>query len=635
MCGINGLLYLKTNSLGNSRELVAGMNACIAHRGPDDEGLWSSKDDRLFLGHRRLSIIDLSTSGHQPMIDEEGNAIVFNGEIYNYKEIKSELASHFNFKTGSDTEVIMQLYKKYGHDALKKFNGMFSFAYWNQEKETLYIARDRAGKKPFYYTEQNGVFAFSSEIKALLKLPWVKASPDQQALYHFLTYNQLPAPLTMFEGIYKLDAGECMTIHKGQIKKESYWEISPENLSSISEDEICDRLFQTLQTSVNYRMVADVPVGAFLSGGVDSSAVVAMMRAQSSGTIKTYSVGFDGQANYDERIYAEKVSKMFNTEHFEKNIRPEDIANSLPLIIDSFDEPMADATCIPIHYISQLARANGTIVVQTGDGADELFSGYRSWMKYKKIYPWYHTYNNFPSFIKKGVASLINETNDEASAMREIFSRAAQGQELFWGGAKAFKESTKRDFLSKDFLSGINNLNSYEVIQQYRKQFDVLKQKHSWLDDTAWMCYIGLKFQIPSKYLYRMDRLGMANSIEIRNPFLDYHMINLAFSIPSHLKTKNNTPKYILKKSLEKILPSEILYRKKMGFCVPLQEWAGEIMLDYTETNMKSFVSNTELFTEEGLKSQIKEIRKGNTAYTNQLWTIYFLMAWFKKWMSA
>lgn len=635
MCGINGILYMKGNSLANSKELIHAMNASIAHRGPDDEGVWASIDDHLFLGHRRLSIIDLSPSGHQPMVDDAGNAIVFNGEIYNYIEIKAELQSTVSFKTESDTEVIMKLYELYGFNALKKLNGMFAFAYWDQKHETLFLARDRAGKKPLYYSEHGGIFAFSSEIKALLQLPWIKAQPDQQALYHFLTFNQLPAPLTMFEGIHKLDAGECMTLRKGHIKIESYWHIEPENYSHKTEKQLSDELFHQLEKSVNYRMVADVPVGAFLSGGVDSSAVVALMRAQHQGSIKTFSVGFDGQANYDERIYAEKVSKLFQTEHFEKNIKPEDIANSLPLIINSFDEPMADATCIPIYFISQLAREQGAIVVQTGDGADELFSGYRSWLKYQRLYPWYHRYNTFPTSIKKGISRLVSETNDKASALREIFTRASHGQELFWGGAKAFKESTKRSFLSETFLNAIGDITSYSIIQKYKQEFDQLKISHPWLNDTDWMCYLGLKFQIPSKYLYRMDKLGMANSIEIRNPFLDYHVINMAFSIPSAFKTKNKVPKYILKKSLERILPNEILYRQKMGFCVPLQEWAGEIMLDYTEQHLKSFSRNTELFTEAGLHTQIKEIRKGNKAFTNQLWTIYFLMAWFKKWMSA
>lgn len=626
---------MKGNSSANSKELIHAMNSSIAHRGPDDEGVWSSQDDQLFFGHRRLSIIDLSPSGHQPMIDEQGNAIVFNGEIYNYKELKDELSSSTQFKTESDTEVILDLYKKHRHASLKKLNGMFAFAYWNQHDETLFLARDRAGKKPLYYTLHDGKFAFSSEIKALLTLPWVNAKPDQEALYHFLTYNQLPAPLTMFDGIHKLDASECMTIHKGHIKIETHWRIKPHHFENKSEKEISDELFEQLQKSVNYRMVADVPVGAFLSGGVDSSAVVALMRAQSNASIKTYSVGFDGQANYDERIYADKVAKMFNTEHFEKNIKPQDIANSLPLIVESFDEPMADATCIPIYFISQLARENGTIVVQTGDGADELFSGYRAWMKYQKVYPWYHLYNKFPPLIKRGMATLVNETNHEASAIREIFSRAAHDQELFWGGAKAFKESTKRSFLSSAYLTNIGDTNSYSIIQKYKHEFNQLKENYPWLTDTDWMCYLGLRFQIPSKYLYRMDKLGMANSIEIRNPFLDYNLINTAFSIPSCYKTKNKEPKYILKKSLERILPHEILYRKKMGFCVPLQEWAGEIMLDYTEQNLKSFVRNTELFTEDGLNTQIQAIRNGNKAYTNQLWTIYFLMAWFKKWMSA
>ncbi|MBL7924969.1 MAG: asparagine synthase (glutamine-hydrolyzing) [Bacteroidia bacterium] len=635
MCGINGIYFMKGPAPENADGLLHAMNQRIAHRGPDDEGQWTSAGRSLFLGHRRLSIIDLSEGGHQPMRDAAGNAIVYNGEIYNYRELRGLLDKDQVLKSQSDTEILLSLYAKKGHDALQHLNGMFAFAFWDEQKETLFLARDRAGKKPLYYTEQDGIFSFSSEIKSLLCLPWVKAEPDEVSIYHFLTYNQLPPALTMFKGIRKLAPGTCMTVQRGQIRVQSYWEVSPSDWRNKGEEELSEIVLNSLKKSVAYRMVSDVPVGAFLSGGVDSSAVVACMRAQSQGVIKTYSVGFEGAPGYDERHYAAEVSRLFHTEHHEKTITASDIAESLPLIIESFDEPMADATCIPIFFISKLAREKGTIVVQTGDGADEIFAGYRSWMKYQKLYPYYHAYRHLPSFMKKAISSLVSETHDEASAGREIFARAAHDQELFWGGARAFKESAKRQFLSDSFQHITAGLNSYDVIRGYREGFEGLKQKSPWLSDTDWMCYLGLKFQIPSKYLYRMDRLGMANSIEIRSPFLDYELINTAFSIPPAYKTKNNEPKYILKHSLEKILPHEILFRKKMGFCVPLQEWAGEIMLDYTEQNLKSFVRNTGIFTEEGLKTLIREIRKGNAAYTNQLWTIYFMMAWFKRWMSA
>lgn len=635
MCGINGIYFLYGQDNGQSAVHIKAMNDAIAHRGPDDEGYWCNAEATLHLGHRRLSIIDLSAAGHQPMTDQEGDAIVFNGEIYNYKELQYLVQGGSPLQSDSDTEVLLRLLKKENEKALQRLNGMFAFAWWNSEKMELLLARDRAGKKPLYYTFQNGIFCFSSEIKSLLRLPWIKAECDQEALYHFLTYNQLPPPYTLFKGIGKLAPGERMLVNKNGHSIAPYWEIEPEDWSARSEAEIADTLYHLLDDSVKYRMVADVPVGAFLSGGVDSSAVVALMRRHHTGTIKTFSVGFEGQPGYDERIHADAIARKYGTEHHEKIVRPGDIADSLPAIIESFDEPMADATCIPIWFIAQLARQHNTIVVQTGDGADELFAGYNAWMRYRKIEPYYILLRRLPTAARRAFASLANGILSEGHPAREIIARASLQQELFWGGARAFKESEKASSLSATFAEATAGLSSYAVIQSYRKDFEVLQQKHPHLSPIDWMCYLGFKFQIPSKYLYRMDRLGMAASIEIRNPFLDYRMVNAAFSVPSELKIKNNTPKYILKKSLERLLPHDILYRKKMGFCVPLQEWAGEIMLDYVETHRREFTRNTDIFSDDGLKRQLQAIRKGNTAYTNQLWTIYFMMAWFKKWMSA
>lgn len=634
MCGINGFMML-----GNSMPMMAldylhEMNKRIQHRGPDDQGTFIDTERGLALGHLRLSIIDLSAGGHQPMIDPSGDKIVFNGEIFNYKELKKYLPE-YSFKTESDTEILLQLYRKYGHSALQYLNGMFAFAFFDQTKNELLLARDRAGKKPLYYSTKNGIFTFSSEIKALLTLPWIDAKPDDKALYNFLTFNHLDVPQTMFEGIYKLGPGELMTIDKNGIKEHrSYYEINYQNLNYQTEKQLEDAVFNSLDKSVAYRMVADVPVGAFLSGGVDSSAVVALMRKYSSNTIKTFSVGFEGQPDYDERIYAQQISKMFNTEHYEKVVTKNDIEEFLPAIVEIFDEPMADATCIPIYFISQLAKQHQTIVVQTGDGADELFAGYKGWMKYQNLYPWYHRYELLPAFLRNGFSKLLSYSENESPA-NEIIHRAAKNQELFWGGAKAFKESTKRNFLSNEWKSKIGNIDSYSVIKKRRDEFSLLQKKYPWLNDTDWMCYLGYKYLIPSKYLYRMDRLGMANSIEIRNPFLDFNLVDLALSVPPSFKVKNGIPKYILKKSLERILPNEILYRKKMGFCVPLKEWSSEIMIQQIEEKMHSFCSNYGIFKEEGLKLHIAEIKKGNTSYTNNLWTVFFLINWFEKWMGG
>ena len=633
MCGINGLFNFSGAQLGDANQHIAKMNDCISHRGPDDSGSWSDQNS-VFLGHLRLSIIDLSPTGHQPMVTHNGNVIVFNGEIYNYKEIKERFFKDHHFNSSSDTEVLLLLYEKFGEDCLQYLNGMFAFALWNPQKRELFLARDRAGKKPLYYTVQNGVFAFSSEIKALLKLPWIKKQVDETALYHFLTYNLLPPPLTMFKDIFKFHPGHKMIVTGNGIKNYSaYWEVSYSDLEHSTEEELKEMIYNGLKKSVDYRMVSDVPVGAFLSGGVDSSAIVALMSEGAKYPVKTYSIGFKDQPDYDELKFAERIAKQFKTDHYEKIVSHDDIIDFLPKVVDVFDEPLADATCIPIYFLSRLARENGTIVVLTGDGSDELFAGYRNWLRYLRLYPKYNAYLKLPMALRR-LSSFVYEKFDSTSPVYEILFRAAHNQEFFWGGAKSYKESTKRKFLSKDFTDRIGNLNSYEVILEYKKMFEKIKTGKKHFSEIDWMCYLGYKFMIPNYYMYRADHLGMTHSIEIRNPFLDYEFTNMALSIPGKFKVKNGEPKYILKKSLEKILSPEILYRKKQGFNVPLKEWAGEIMVDYMESNLKGFCNTHGQFSYEGLKPQVADFRKGNLNTTNNLWTMYFLMNWFNKWMS-
>ncbi|MEO5571592.1 MAG: asparagine synthase (glutamine-hydrolyzing) [Bacteroidia bacterium] len=632
MCGINGIYNFSKVILNDGESLVTKMNHCIRHRGPDDSGLWKNELAGIYFGHQRLSIIDLSAAGHQPMVSEKGNAIIFNGEIYNYKEIKEHVKEN-KFKSNSDTEVLLFLYEKYGHDCLKFLNGMFAFAIWNHSKQELFLAKDRAGKKPLYYSSQNGIFSFTSEIKSLLTLSWIKPELDEKAFYHFLTFNMLPPPATMFKNIFKIHPGHFMVVNKDGIKNyEKYWEVDYQNLQNENLESLEQKTFDGLQKSVNYRMVADVPVGAFLSGGVDSSAVVAMMSKMSAHPVKTYSIGFQGQPEYDELEHAKKISKLFGTDHYEKMVSPDDMKNFLPKIVDIFDEPLADSTCIPIYFISQLAKEKNTIVVLTGDGSDELFAGYKNYAKYLKFYPLFHSYSKAPSFLKKIIAKSYN-TFDDSSPASEMFHRASLDQEFFWGGARSFKESVKRNFLCDSFLERSKGWSSYQMILEYRKMFDNIPN-HS-KEDIDWMCYLGYKFTDTNRYLYRADRLGMANSIELRTPFMDYEFVNFALSVPGKFKIMNNEPKYILKKALEKILPKEILYRKKMGFNVPLKEWGNEVMTDYVETNLKSFCANTNLFNETGLLTLLNKIKQGKQSGTNDLFTVYFLMAWFKKWINA
>jgi asparagine synthase (glutamine-hydrolysing) len=378
-------------------------------------------------------------------------------------------------------------------------------------------------------------------------------------------------------------------------------------------------------------LVSDVPVGAFLSGGVDSSAITALMRQNTASAIKTYSIGFQDAPRYDELSFADKISKQFGTEHFVKIITPQEILDFLPKIVDIFDEPLADATSIPIYFICQAARQNGTIVVLTGDGADEIYCGYRNWMRYVQLAPFYHLFFKLPKIMKKGVTNIYGRFND-SSAIYDILNASVKGQ-YFWGGVPGFKEVSKNLVLTQDFINRMDHKDSYNLILDYRHAFKSIAQVDTLQNFSDWLCFYGLKAIIPNYYLYRADRLGMAHSIELRVPFLDHKFVELSLSISGKLKVCKGEPKYILKKSLEKILPNEILYRKKQGFCVPLREWLVDFLMEYVESNLKTFCHDTGIFRYHGLKELIDRTKSGNLDFTFSLWNIFFLMAWFRKWI--
>lgn len=630
MCGINGFLNFSSTNIVNPDQLLNRMNESIRHRGPDDHGIWSDPEKGIFLGHQRLSIQDLSNEGHQPMHGRRGGTIVFNGEIYNFRSLKQQF-NDYSFHSDSDTEVLLALFERDGEECLSAFNGMFAFGIWDSKYEKLFLARDRVGVKPLYYTTINGVFAFSSEIKALLTLPWVKAELDERALYDFLTFNRVAPPATVFRNIRKFHPGHMMVVGRHGIERyKPYWEVQHTDYENLDEKQIKSRLLGELEKSVEYRMVSDVPVGAFLSGGVDSSAVVGLMARRQPELLKTYSIGFQDAPGFDERKHAESIAKTFDTEHHEKIVTPKDLVEFLPTIVDIYDEPLADATSIPLYFLSQLARQNGSVVVMTGDGADELFCGYRNWMRYVKLYPYYRAYSKAPRPLKQLLSSVYSRFGSN-TALQEIVARAANDQELFWGGAGGLKESMKRSFLSSDYSKRMADANSYEQILDYRELFNNLRLRDG--DDVDWMTYLGLKYVVPNTYLYRADRMGMAHSIEIRVPFLDFNFVNYALSIPSRWKTVGYEPKYILKKSLEEILTKDVLYRKKQGFCVPLQLWAGDVMISYIEKNLATFCRDTGLFDEQGMRAQIRATKAGKGDYIFTLWNFYFLMIWFKKWL--
>jgi asparagine synthase (glutamine-hydrolysing) len=565
------------------------------------------------------------------MIGDQGRVIVYNGEIYNFQALKKRFQGTASRST-SDTEVLLKCYEADGEKCLEYLNGMFAFAIWDPCEKQLLLARDRVGIKPLYYTTMGGRFAFASEIKALLALPWVRAELDEAALSTFLAFNHLQPPATMFKGIFKFHPGHRMIVDASGIQSyEPFWKPQwPKELLG-KNGELQRKLLQELAESVKRQMISDVPVGVFLSGGVDSSGIVALASQNTNVPLSTYSIGFEGAPDYNELDYARQVAQQYKTNHVERMVRKEEIAEFLPRLVDIYDEPLADATSIPIYFISQLARTNGTRVVLTGDGSDELFCGYRRWTNYARVLPWYRRYLRLPGWIRKAVKSGYSAC-DRSSSRYELLSQAAAGHEIYWG-AGGFKESTRRAVLNEEYLRRLNGSGPYESVRAARRGFENAFSDPAMRSDVNWLCYNGFTDAVPNFYCYRADRMGMAHSIELRVPFLDNAMVDLAFSLPASCKLNGGEPKSILKKSLEPLLPREVLYRRKMGFCVPVREWAGEVFVRYIDKNLKGFCRETGLFREDGVREQLRQIENGDGDYAFGLWNLYFLMAWMRKWI--
>lgn len=633
MCGINGILNLKPDNAFLEESSLKKMNSALAHRGPDDSGIWISPKKNVALAQTRLSIIDLSPLGHQPMKDPANDSvIVFNGEIFNFKSINSTILKEENFVSASDTETLLKLYSKFGEEMFSYINGMFAFALWDKSKERLLLARDRSGKKPLYYTIYKDKFAFSSEIKALLTLEDFTREVDKSALYDFFTFGLSPSESTLFKNIKKLSPGHTLTIDVyGNIKITRYWEPKISNFSGLSTAEFSYKVREQLRKSVELRMVSDVPVGAFLSGGVDSSAVVAFMREQSESEIKTFSIGFKDMPQYDETQYANRVSKIFGTKHYTKIVTKKDVVDFMPKVADIFDDPLADTTLVPINFISQIAHEEGIKVVLTGDGADELFAGYDKYRKYASIEPIYRAWSSMPKIIKQSVSNGVNRISDN-SVLGEFFRRSSSNVPLYWGHSGGMRESLKSKILSKEFIESAGTLNSEQIITSLYSDFQNLDSARK-LDFTDWLCYVGFRIADTELYLMRSDRLAMAHSVETRAPFLDYEMVELALSITGEYKIQKGVSKWILKEALNGILPHEILYRKKRGFNLPFREWAAESYLKEVKNSIEEFNSKVHWFNLDVIFEELLAAESGNSNSQYNMWIIYTLMLWYRKWI--
>jgi asparagine synthase (glutamine-hydrolysing) len=650
MCGICGVYEYGISEPGVNDRLIDAMRDSMRHRGPDDAGSYISSDRRVGLGNRRLAIVDLSPAGRGPMPNEDASAwITYNGEIYNHEALRAELIQRgHRYRSRTDTETIVHLYEEHGLTFVNHLDGDFALGIWDDKKRRLVLARDRVGVKPLYYTAAEGRLIFASEIKSLLLHPAVSRELDEQALYHYLTFLTTPAPQTLFAGIKKLPAGCMLTCDAGgTIEVTRYWDAVPRDEDPIiapgDEAAIAAEVRRLLLDSIEKRMMSDVPFGVFLSGGIDSTANVALMARLMSQPVRTFTVGYRDEPAYNEIEEARYVAEHYGTEHHEVMIGQQELMDFLPDMVFHQDEPIADPVCVPIYYVSRLARETGTRVIQVGEGSDELFCGYQDYARYLNLYNrgWRHL-SQLPGWARRFGSqigqSLLRVHGDGLPSLwhkvaPELLRRFAAGEELFWSGAIVFDEVHKQRLLnggarrSGDF----NGLTSYSIV---REDLDRLLASRPSADQLERMIYLELKLRLPELLLMRVDKMTMATSVEARVPFLDYKLIEFASSIPARLKYKDGRTKHILRAALEGVIPERILGRPKVGFGAPISEWMLDALGSYVESALfNSPLRKRDLFDYDFVSLLLSGHRAGKANFSFLLWSLLNLTLWYERWI--
>lgn len=648
MCGICGEIDF---SKGIKTEPIKRMCDVLVHRGPDDEGMVFFRGNQYYevkrsfqmvsknegfevgLGHRRLSIIDLSEDAHQPMSNENGTIwIVYNGEIYNFQNLRKELEEKGHlFKSKSDTEVILHAYEEWDVDCLNRFRGMFAFAIWDSKLKRLFMARDRLGEKPLVYFNKNGQFVFASEIKALLQIPGVERKVNNSGLHHYLTYQYVPSPDTIFEGIKKLPPAHYLLYDRnGNIRIERYWKLNFNSRQKNHADvqEFSDLIRTELEESVKLRLISDVPLGAFLSGGIDSSLIVGMMGKLSGKPVKTFSIGFE-EKDFDELIYAKLVSDHFATEHHEFVVRPNAI-EILPKLIWHYNEPFADSSAIPTYYLANVTK-NYVKVVLTGDAGDENFAGYKRylWSKWVALFikiPGKIRRELIPTFLR--VISYSHWKEKTLNRLIDFMESLSDDQVRNYAEQiKIFNAKEKGDIYTEDLVKNLGKKNPLDFLTK--------KYEEAETDDLLGkLLYVDINSYLPEDLLVKMDIATMANSLEARIPFLDHKFMELVAGIPSQLKMKGSMTKFILKKSFSDLLPEAILKRKKMGFGVPVSRWFKKELKEYIyEILMDSRTLNRGYFRREGIERLLDEHITSRYDHSAKIWALLILEIWFRVFM--
>lgn len=666
MCGIVGVLSLKQAPAVDEQTLTR-MRDTMVHRGPDGGANWFSKDGRVGFGHRRLSIIDLSTAANQPMVDERDEVcLTYNGEVYNHVELRKELiAEGQRFSTDhSDTEVILRGYLAWGIDKLvQKIAGDYGFSIWDGRSRKMYLVRDRIGVKPLYFALQPDRLIFGSEIKAIAAHPSVIRDVEPIAVYHYLSFLSTPAPFTMFKDIFKLPAGHYLEVSEnGALRAERYWDALPgrgfdegavDKLSPSARKEFfVNGVRDRLTSAVERRMMSDVPFGVFLSGGIDSSTNVALMSRFTDQQLKTFTVGFTDFKHLNELDEAQLVADHFKTDHHEILIQEKDMVGYLDELIHHQDEPIADWVCVPLYFVSKLAHDSGITVVQVGEGSDEQFCGYGSYMDYLKLYRKYWSpFRRFlPGFAKDAAASLAITASNIRPGLKvyaDIIDRAARDREHFWSGATTFWDLNKRDLIDASQVKpsgSVAALVACGLLPASNLQadtFNVVKSFYDRIDDQApgsdvltRMIYSEMKLRLPELLLMRVDKIGMSESLEARVPFLDHELVEFTMDIPMEDKVGGGRVKDLLKTAVRGMIPDQIIDRKKMGFGAPMDRWMqGEFGSQVEGVLMASRVFDRLPFDRNHVQWLITQHRTGRRNYALFLWALFNLAAWYDYWI--
>lgn len=630
MCGITGGIWTEA-SREISRATLQRMTDAIAHRGPDAEGAYLS-DLRvtapqdaapgIALGHRRLSIIDLAT-GSQPMCNEDGSVwIVFNGEAYNYVELRPalEAAGHV-FKTDSDTETIIHLYEEYGPECFSRLNGMFALAIWDAKRRQIVLARDRLGKKPLVYAQQPGRLVFASELKSLLQVSGLATELDPAALDAYMTYQYIPHPRTIYRGIQKLPPGHYAVFRDERLSLHAYWQPDFAQETPIAAGEAVERIRSLLSSAVKMRMRSDVPLGAFLSGGVDSSIVVALMQQQSTQRVKTFTIGFE-QQSFDEAPFAATVARHLGTEHQMLPVRP-DAIEILPKLADHFDEPFADSSAIPTWYVSELTRRHVTVAL-SGDGGDELFAGY---LRYPVAALADRFYRNRALHAVGAAAAWqwLPSSDKQSSWLRKLkwFSGGLRlpAAERYLGGLATFTSDRKRALYRPEFAATIKDDAADFVRQAWERSGKRDAITHASLAD--------LVTYLPCDLMAKVDITSMAHGLECRAPLLDYRVVEFAASLPAALKHRSGRGKWLLQQAFGPMLPAEVFTRKKMGFSVPLATWFRNELKDFTSDLLfRSGAFCQQYFEPQAMQTLWEAHQQQRFDHSERLWSLVMLETW-------